>query len=86
MPRSSVVEQLAACALLDDLDGSLPAWRGQLREHRSVLTAELRRRVPEPAGGPVLWCGLPQPVVRPGLSRCPGPRVPVAGRPTASCR
>jgi DNA-binding transcriptional MocR family regulator len=61
-----VVEQLAACALLDGLDGSLPAWRELLRERRSVLAAELRQRlpdwrVPEPAGGLVLWCGLPSP-------------------------
>jgi DNA-binding transcriptional MocR family regulator len=59
-----VVEQLAACALLDGLDDSLPGLRGQLRERRAVLTAELRQRlpgwrVPEPAGGLVLWCGLP---------------------------
>jgi DNA-binding transcriptional MocR family regulator len=61
-----VVEQLAACALLDGLDDSLTALRAQLHERRSVLTAELRQRlpgwrVPEPAGGLVLWCGLPSP-------------------------
>ena len=61
-----VVEQLAACALLDGLDDALAALREQLRERRSLLTAELCRllpdwRVPEPAGGLVLWCGLPSP-------------------------
>jgi DNA-binding transcriptional MocR family regulator len=61
-----VVEQLAACALLDGLDESLTALREQLRERRAVLTGELRQRlpewrVPEPAGGLVLWCGLPSP-------------------------
>jgi len=38
--------------------------RQQLRERRQVLIDELRAklpawRVPEPAGGLVLWCGLP---------------------------
>jgi DNA-binding transcriptional MocR family regulator len=61
-----VVEQLAACALLDGLDDELVALRGRLRERRAVLTAELRARlpawrVPEPPGGLVLWCGLPSP-------------------------
>ncbi|SFO08850.1 DNA-binding transcriptional regulator, MocR family, contains an aminotransferase domain [Geodermatophilus obscurus] len=61
-----VVEQLAACALLDGLDASLAELRAGLRERRAVLTAELRRRlpgwlVPEPPGGLVLWCGLPTP-------------------------
>jgi DNA-binding transcriptional MocR family regulator len=61
-----VVEQLAACALLDGLDDSLAELRAGLRERRAVLTAELRARlpdwrVPEPPGGLVLWCGLPSP-------------------------
>ena len=61
-----VVEQLAACALLDGLDASVAELRAGLRERRSVLTAEVRRRlpgwrVPEPPGGLVLWCGLPTP-------------------------
>ncbi len=61
-----VVEQLAACALLDGLDASLAEVRDGLRERRAVLTAELRRRlpgwrVPGPPGGLVLWCGLPTP-------------------------
>ena len=59
-----VVEQLAACALLDGADAALAELRQQLRERRAVLTGELRSRlpawrVPEPAGGLVLWCGLP---------------------------
>ena len=59
-----VVEQLAACALLDGADAALEEHRQQLRERRAVLVAELRSRlpawrVPEPAGGLVLWCGLP---------------------------
>jgi DNA-binding transcriptional MocR family regulator len=59
-----VVEQLAACALLDGAETALADHRRQLRERRSVLTAELRARlpawrVPEPPGGLVLWCGLP---------------------------
>jgi DNA-binding transcriptional MocR family regulator len=59
-----VVEQLAACALLDGLSESLAELRGQLRERRAALIGELRTRlpawhVPEPAGGLVLWCGLP---------------------------
>ncbi|MGZ4647331.1 MAG: MocR-like transcription factor YczR [Blastococcus sp.] len=59
-----VMEQLAACALLDGLDAALDEHRRQLRERRAVLTAELRARlpawrVPEPPGGLVLWCGLP---------------------------
>ena len=78
-----VVEQLAACALLD---ASSDGVRQQLRERRDVLIGELRARlpawrVPEPAGGLVLWCGLPssrsRAVVaaaeRHGLRLAPGP-------------
>jgi DNA-binding transcriptional MocR family regulator len=59
-----VVEQLAACALLDGAEAALEEHRRGLRERRAVLTAELRThlpawRVPEPPGGLVLWCGLP---------------------------
>jgi DNA-binding transcriptional MocR family regulator len=59
-----VVEQLAACALLDGADAGLAELRGKLRERRATLIGELRAhlpswRVPEPAGGLVLWCGLP---------------------------
>jgi DNA-binding transcriptional MocR family regulator len=59
-----VVEQLAACALLDDVDAAAAELRRELRIRRAVLTSDLRRRlpewrVPEPPGGLVLWCGLP---------------------------
>jgi DNA-binding transcriptional MocR family regulator len=59
-----VVEQLAACALLDGAEAALEEHRRGLRERRAVLTTELRThlpawRVPEPPGGLVLWCGLP---------------------------
>jgi DNA-binding transcriptional MocR family regulator len=59
-----VVEQLAACALLDGADAALEEQRQQLRGRRAVLIGELRSRlpawrVPEPAGGLVVWCGLP---------------------------
>jgi DNA-binding transcriptional MocR family regulator len=59
-----VVEQLAACALLAGADAALAESRRRLRERRDTLVAELRLRLPawrvrEPAGGLVLWCGLP---------------------------
>ena len=59
-----VVEQLAACALLDDPGPALEEHRRGLRERRDVLTGALRSRlpawrVPEPPGGLFLWCGLP---------------------------
>jgi DNA-binding transcriptional MocR family regulator len=59
-----VMEQLAACALLDGFPEALAELRGQLRERRAVLIGELQTHlpawhVPEPAGGLVLWCGLP---------------------------
>ncbi|MCU1670953.1 MAG: hypothetical protein JWP40_3880 [Blastococcus sp.] len=61
-----VVEQLAACALMDGAAAALDEHRRRLREQRGVLTAELRAhlpawRVPAPPGGLVLWCGLPTP-------------------------
>jgi DNA-binding transcriptional MocR family regulator len=81
-----VVEQLAACALLDGADATLGELRRQLRERRDVLVGELRSRlpawqVPEPAGGLVLWCGLPSArsralvaaAERHGLRLAPGP-------------
>jgi DNA-binding transcriptional MocR family regulator len=80
-----VVEQLAACALLDT-PGALEERRRGLRERRAVLVEELQRhlpewRVPVPPGGLVLWCGLPsarsRAVVsaaeRYGLRLAPGP-------------
>ncbi|SNR46877.1 PLP-dependent aminotransferase family protein [Blastococcus mobilis] len=59
-----VVEQLAAGALLDGADAALGDHRRALRERREALVGELRSRLPawrvhEPAGGMVLWCGLP---------------------------
>jgi DNA-binding transcriptional MocR family regulator len=59
-----VVEQLAACHLLDTVDAALEAQRRRLRERREALVVALHRRlpawdVPEPAGGLVLWTRLP---------------------------
>ncbi|UOY00341.1 MocR-like transcription factor YczR [Blastococcus sp. PRF04-17] len=81
-----VVEQLAACALLDQAGPALEEQRRALRERRGVLAHELRTRlpswrVPEPAGGLVLWCGLPSARSRAlvaaaeahGLRLAPGP-------------
>ena len=81
-----VLEQLAACALLEGFDAALADHRAQLRERRAVLVGELRRqlpawRVPEPAGGLVLWVGLPSArsralvsaAERCGLRLAPGP-------------
>ncbi|MCV2488120.1 PLP-dependent aminotransferase family protein [Geodermatophilus sp. YIM 151500] len=81
-----VVEQLAACALLDGADAAIEAHRRRLRERRAVLLAELASRLPEwrvrvPAGGLVLWCELPSArssaltvqAERLGLRLAPGP-------------
>jgi DNA-binding transcriptional MocR family regulator len=81
-----VVEQLAACALLDGAEATLDEQRQFLRERRDVLVAELRRALPawrvrKPGGGLVLWCGLPSPrsralvaaAERHGLRLTPGP-------------
>jgi DNA-binding transcriptional MocR family regulator len=59
-----VLEQLAACALLDGADAALAELRDDLRTRRAVLLDELGARLPEwrvhvPAGGLVLWCALP---------------------------
>jgi DNA-binding transcriptional MocR family regulator len=80
-----VVEQLAACALLDDEEG-VAVQRQRLRERRDVLAAELRERLPGwtfalPAGGLALWCRLPSPrssaltvaAERLGVRLAPGP-------------
>jgi DNA-binding transcriptional MocR family regulator len=61
-----VVEQLAACMLLDGVEASLEGARERLRERRSALREALAERLPqwrvtEPAGGLVLWCRLPAP-------------------------
>jgi DNA-binding transcriptional MocR family regulator len=81
-----VVEQLAACVLLDGAEAALERQRRQLRVRRDVLVAALRNqlpdwRVPEPAGGLMLWCGLPErrsralvaAAERHGLHLAPGP-------------
>lgn len=59
-----VLEQLAACHLLDDADAVLAEQRARLRIQRDTLVAAVRRalpdwQVPVPAGGLVLWCRLP---------------------------
>jgi DNA-binding transcriptional MocR family regulator len=82
-----VLEQLAACHLLDAADATLPARRDRLRAQRDALVRALaaalpRWQVPVPTGGLVLWCGLPAPVSnalvdaaqRRGLRLAPGPR------------
>ncbi|HEX2298349.1 MAG TPA: PLP-dependent aminotransferase family protein, partial [Pseudonocardiaceae bacterium] len=61
-----VLEQLAACHLLDATDGALQARREQLRTQRDALVSALGAalphwQVPVPPGGLVLWCGLPEP-------------------------
>ncbi|SDQ69174.1 PLP-dependent aminotransferase family protein [Quadrisphaera sp. DSM 44207] len=59
-----VLDQLAACALLDGLDAALVRRREQLREQRDVLVRALRTALPDwgvpvPDGGLALWCSLP---------------------------
>ncbi len=61
-----VLEQLAACHLLDAENAILPPRRVALRTARDALVAALDRALPEwqvhtPAGGLVLWCRLPGP-------------------------
>jgi len=60
-----VLEQLAACHLLDAAQEVLPAHLCRLRERRDALVRALHQRlpgweVPVPPGGLVLWCRLPQ--------------------------
>jgi DNA-binding transcriptional MocR family regulator len=82
-----VLEQLAACHLLDAADVVLPGHLARLREQRDGLVSLLARRLPRwhvrtPAGGLVLWCrlaGLSSSAVvsaadRRGLRLAPGPR------------
>ena len=62
-----VLEQLAACHLLDRADTVLDAHRGRLRAQRDALVGALARRLPDwqvrvPQGGLVLWCALPAPI------------------------
>ncbi len=59
-----VLEQLAACHLLDIAAPTLDEHRARLRRQREALVSGLARRfplwhVPVPPGGLVLWCGLP---------------------------
>ena len=60
-----VLEQLAACRLLDAVDELAQERRERLRTSRTALVAALRRELPDwdvpvPPGGLVLWCGLPR--------------------------
>jgi DNA-binding transcriptional MocR family regulator len=59
-----VLEQLAACHLLDAADSALPAHRNRIRQQRDALVTGLSERLPQwrvrvPSGGLVLWCELP---------------------------
>jgi DNA-binding transcriptional MocR family regulator len=59
-----VLEQLAACHLLDGAEAALASSRSRLREQRAALLGALADRLPAwqvrpPAGGLVLWCQLP---------------------------
>lgn len=59
-----VVDQLAACYLLDHIDELLAERRRVLRLQRDVLVGALARvlpawDVPVPTGGMVVWCRLP---------------------------
>ncbi|MGB8994642.1 MAG: PLP-dependent aminotransferase family protein, partial [Pseudonocardiaceae bacterium] len=82
-----VLEQLAACHLLDAAEDTVRAHRDRLRAQRDVLIGALAAalpgwQVPVPPGGLVLWCGLPGPVShalvnaaqRRGLRLAAGPR------------
>jgi DNA-binding transcriptional MocR family regulator len=62
-----VLEQLAACHLLDRADDMLGPYRVRLRTQRDALVRALGHRLPDwrvpvPRGGLVLWCALPAPV------------------------
>ena len=59
-----VLEQLAACRLLDDAPALLGAQQRRLTEQRDALVGALSSTLPDwrfttPAGGLVLWCQLP---------------------------
>jgi len=59
-----VLEQLAACHLLEHLDDVLAGHRARLVARRTVLVDALARQLPDwqvrvPPGGLVLWCRLP---------------------------
>jgi DNA-binding transcriptional MocR family regulator len=81
-----VVEQLAACVLLDGVDGVREGVRAGLRERRAALLGALAERlpgwrVPVPPGGLFVWCALPEPrssalvleAERLGVRLAPGP-------------
>jgi DNA-binding transcriptional MocR family regulator len=82
-----VLEQLAACHLLDASDALLAARRAALREQRAALVAAVARHLsgwesPVPPGGLVVWCRLPglsstsvvSAAAGRGLLLAPGPR------------
>ena len=59
-----VLEQLAACHLLEIIDSIVTARRVALRDQRAALVAALARHLPGwnapvPVGGLVVWCELP---------------------------
>ncbi|MGW7330545.1 MocR-like transcription factor YczR [Streptomyces sp. NPDC054840] len=63
----SVLDQLVALPLLDDMDRDLPARLAQLRIRREALVRALQRYTPEwswqvPPGGLSLWVDLGEPV------------------------
>ncbi len=63
----SVLDQLVALPLMDDMDRSLPARLAQLRIQREALVQSLQRHTPEwswqlPPGGLSLWVDLGEPV------------------------
>ncbi len=64
---SPVLEQLAVLHLLEQWDDVRAHRVGELRAGRDLLCALLAEHLPDwqvrrPAGGQVLWCGLPSPV------------------------
>ncbi|MFJ3961532.1 PLP-dependent aminotransferase family protein [Streptomyces sp. NPDC090036] len=63
----SVLDQLVALPLLDDMDRALPARLAELRSRREALVRALQRYTPEwswqvPPGGLSLWVDLGEPV------------------------
>lgn len=60
-----VLDQLAACRLLEQADEVLVPHRAALRRQRDALVRALAQELPDwevhlPAGGLVLWCRLPR--------------------------
>lgn len=73
-----LLEQLAACHLLDQLDEVRAYRRAELRTQRDTLLGSLTRAAPtvrfrQPAGGIVAWCELPGPYAT-ALARAVAPR------------